>query len=980
MQSKKIPYNIISLFLAVFMLACFLMPGSVVHAEEPGSEWGYFMYLYDNSNGLVTSEANAVVQTNIGFIWIGGYSGLTRYDGTEFHRFDSTTGIFSVNCLYVDSKDRLWIGTNDSGIAVRQNAQFKFWGKNDGLTSLSVRSICEDAAGNIIIATTEGMAYIDNDGGLHIINDPRIDEKYVRQLRADADGVIYGSTMDSCFFSMENLELTSFYNGEEIGIGEVFCITPDLNEKGRVYLGTGSSEVVYGDMMNGMNDRKILSTDPHEHINDIYIASDKKIWVCSNNGLGYFDKDKKYVELKNSPMNSSIISITEDREGSLWCASSRQGVMKVVRSPFVDITGISGLDRVVANTTCIYREDLYIGTDVGLQLLDKNYNQKENVLTELLDGIRIRSIKADSVGNLWLCTYSADSDYGLICYHGDGTYQIFNEESGMVSCKIRTMTELSDGTIAVAGSGGVNLIKDGMVIDTYDKDDGISNTEILSIAEGENGSIYFGSDGGGLYIIENGSLKCLGIDDGLKSQVIMQLHKDPQRGVYWILTNNSIAYMKGEEIHTLSNFPYSNNFDMQFDNNGGIWILSSNGIYFVNGDTLLSDEDLVYSFYDIRNGLPSIATANSRNYISPDGTLYIAGGSGVSSININTARNGKNDAKLTVPFITIDDEEVYVREGEPIVIPSDCKRLSIHAYAMTYAHDPQVCYYMEGFDDKPIIVAKHDMKPIEYTRPHSGEYVFHMSIIDVMTGKPVSTIAVNVVVEKPFYEKAWFWLIILAAVAVIIFFITKAYTRHQMAKLLKKEEEDRIFIRQMIQAFAKTIDIKDEYTNGHSFRVAEYTKMIAERSGYSEAEIENIYNIGLMHDVGKITIPNEILNKPGRLTDEEFVIMKKHASNGYDILKEVEIMPELALGAGYHHERMDGKGYPNGKTADEIPEVAQMIAVADTFDAMHSTRPYRKKMPLEDVINEMKRVSGTQLNEKYVQALLALIEEGRIGD
>ncbi|MCH5192970.1 MAG: HD-GYP domain-containing protein, partial [Oscillospiraceae bacterium] len=416
------------------------------------------------------------------------------------------------------------------------------------------------------------------------------------------------------------------------------------------------------------------------------------------------------------------------------------------------------------------------------------------------------------------------------------------------------------------------------------------------------------------------------------------------------------------------------------DNQGGIWILSSNGIYFVNGDTLLSDEDLVYSFYDIRNGLPSIATANSRNYISPDGTLYIAGGSGVSSININTARNGKNDAKLTVPFITIDDEEVYVREGEPIVIPSDCKRLSIHAYAMTYAHDPQVCYYMEGFDDKPIIVAKHDMKPIEYTRPHSGEYVFHMSIIDVMTGKPVSTIAVNVVVEKPFYEKAWFWLIILAAVAVIIFFITKAYTRHQMAKLLKKEEEDRIFIRQMIQAFAKTIDIKDEYTNGHSFRVAEYTKMIAERSGYSEAEIENIYNIGLMHDVGKITIPNEILNKPGRLTDEEFVIMKKHASNGYDILKEVEIMPELALGAGYHHERMDGKGYPNGKTADEIPEVAQMIAVADTFDAMHSTRPYRKKMPLEDVINEMKRVSGTQLNEKYVQALLALIEEGRIGD
>ncbi|MCH5260520.1 MAG: HD domain-containing protein, partial [Lachnospiraceae bacterium] len=600
------------------------------------------------------------------------------------------------------------------------------------------------------------------------------------------------------------------------------------------------------------------------------------------------------------------------------------------------------------------------------------------VLTELLDGVRIRSIKADSVGNLWLCTYSSESDYGLICYHGDGTYQIFNEESGMVSGKIRTLTELSDGTIAVASSGGVNLIKDGKVIATYDANDGISNTEILSIAEGENGSLYFGSDGGGLYILKDGVLKCLGLEDGLKSQVIMQLHKDPQRDVYWILTGNSIAYMKDEKIHTLSNFPYSNNFDMQFDNQGGIWILSSNGIYFVNGDNLFSDEELVYSFYDIRSGLPSIATANSRNYISPDGTLYIAGGSGVSSININTARAGKNDAKLVVPFITIDDEEVYVRIGDTITIPSDCKRVTIHAYAMTYAHDPQVSYYMEGFDDKPIVVAKHDMHPISYTRPHSGEYVFHMSIIDVMTGEEVNSLAVKIVVEKALYEQAWFWLLVLAALTLVILFVVQVYIRNKTAKLIEKEEKDRTFIRELIQVFTKSIDVKDKYTNGHSFRVAEYTKMIAERAGFSKDEVENFYNIGLMHDIGKITVPDEILNKPGRLTDEEFAIMKQHASNGYEILKEVEIMPELALGAGFHHEKVDGTGYPSGKTEDEIPTVAQIIAVADTFDAMHSTRPYRKQMKMEDIIAELKRVAGTQLSEKYVQVLLTLIEEGEI--
>ena len=180
--------------------------------------------------------------------------------------------------------------------------------------------------------------------------------------------------------------------------------------------------------------------------------------------------------------------------------------------------------------------------------------------------------------------------------------------------------------------------------------------------------------------------------------------------------------------------------------------------------------------------------------------------------------------------------------------------------------------------------------------------------------------------------------------------------------------------------FAKSIDLKDQYTNGHSFRVAEYTKMIAEKLGYDEAEVDEVYRITLMHDIGKITIPDQILNKPGKLTDEEFMIMKQHAINGYEILKEIETSPELALGAGFHHERIDGKGYPFGKAGDEIPDVAQIIAVADTFDAMNSTRPYREKMKMEDITAELKRVAGTQLNEKYVQVLLTLIEEGRFDE
>ncbi|MDE6433145.1 MAG: HD domain-containing protein [Lachnospiraceae bacterium] len=200
----------------------------------------------------------------------------------------------------------------------------------------------------------------------------------------------------------------------------------------------------------------------------------------------------------------------------------------------------------------------------------------------------------------------------------------------------------------------------------------------------------------------------------------------------------------------------------------------------------------------------------------------------------------------------------------------------------------------------------------------------------------------------------------------------------ELKRAIQEEKEGELFINQMISAFAKSIDIKDQYTKGHSFRVAEYARMIAVKLGYNDKTLENIYHIALLHDIGKVVIPENILNKPGRLTDDEYETIKQHAQYGYDILKEIDCLPNLALGAGYHHERLDGKGYPNGKPAKEIPQIARIIAVADTFDAMHSTRPYRECMPMENIIAEMKRVSGTQLDAHIVDVLLELIEEGAL--
>lgn len=202
--------------------------------------------------------------------------------------------------------------------------------------------------------------------------------------------------------------------------------------------------------------------------------------------------------------------------------------------------------------------------------------------------------------------------------------------------------------------------------------------------------------------------------------------------------------------------------------------------------------------------------------------------------------------------------------------------------------------------------------------------------------------------------------------------------RDHIDTLKQKQKESAILASEISEAFAKVIDMKDKYTNGHSERVAKYTAMIAKEMGYDDETVEKYYRIGLLHDVGKVGVPEAVLNKPGKLTDEEYDVIKSHTVKGNEVLKDISVAPELAIGARAHHERHDGKGYPNGLAGDEIPQVARIIAVADSFDAMYSDRPYRKRMDFDDVLATIREVSGTQLNPEVVDAFFRLVDKGEI--
>ena len=201
--------------------------------------------------------------------------------------------------------------------------------------------------------------------------------------------------------------------------------------------------------------------------------------------------------------------------------------------------------------------------------------------------------------------------------------------------------------------------------------------------------------------------------------------------------------------------------------------------------------------------------------------------------------------------------------------------------------------------------------------------------------------------------------------------------RNLEAEVEKKTQENEVLSLHVVQTLAQAIDAKDTYTNGHSGRVAEYSKEIAKRYGYSVKQQDEIYMMGLLHDVGKIGVPDAVINKPGRLNDEEFEQIKKHPVLGDKILKKIREMPKLAIGARWHHERYDGTGYPDGLAGKDILEEARIIAVADSYDAMTSNRSYRGLLPQEKVREEIEKGKGTQFDPVFADIMLQIMDEDK---
>ncbi|MDE6024894.1 MAG: HD domain-containing protein [Lachnospiraceae bacterium] len=967
----KEKFKKISVFISLFIICFSIILYGNLNVLATEDETPLVKTIFNERNGLPTGEANDILQTSDGYIWIGSYGGLIRYDGTEFRNY-SAEGILqssSVRSIFEDSMQRLWIGTNDAGIFIMEDGVIT---KPEGQPEdffLCVRGFAEAPDGTIYAASTTGICEI-KDGVMNIYTCDEVAGKSFYSLGVDCYERLWAVNNDGGCVVMQAGEVinvikaTDFFQNKEESIYSVAGCTD-----GSIYIGGSHNSIVRLQFIGtGFSTSDIETTKYKPDI--LYIVNNLRevapgiIAASGSQNVAFLDTNGNVIrEVEAVDVNNSFV----DYMGNIWLASGSQGVVRYAEGCFgayaPDIFSDLSLNAVAVSDGRVYA-----GLNYGIIVADGNSSSSNRALSKVFDqfeGIRIRDIIADKNGDIWIASYS---DMPVVCFHPD-TYEmdIYSIEDGLANNKARVLCELNDGSIAVGTQNGISIIANGKVRESYTD---LEQPSILCILELEDGTLLLGSDGNGIYEIKDGNIKNYSFSDGLSEGVVLRILQDKENS-FFVSAGSSLYYMEDgsfEKLTTLKKEAGSI-FDM-YITNGRLWLLQNSGILEVDKENLLSGGDGTPVTYGFNYGMTGSLNANTRHCFS-DGELYLATRNGIS---IFTFKVPENVLPMGIINNVVVDNVTYDHPTD-LKVKGDTNRITINYAAFAYDNmsDFKVAYKLEGFDDEEHMVTDSG-NSISYTNLPGGEYEFKLRFF--IPGSNESKVySFHITKEKRLIEHTWFVVgMIIIGMALIIGIITLIY-KVKLNVARKRQQKYHDILVQSLLTFAGTIDAKDAYTNDHSTHVAEYSRELAKRMGLSNEEQEHIYYVALLHDIGKIGIPDYILNKPDKLTDEEYEVIKTHPQIGADILKNFTSLKGIADGAHYHHERYDGTGYCEGLKGEDIPLVARIIAVADAYDAMSSERCYRKPRANDYIENELRNAAGTQLDPNIVPYMLEIIAE-----
>ena len=740
----------------------------------------YAAVIYGKNDGLISAEINAVAQTADGYIWVGAYSGLYRYNGSRFEQIHLDERVSNAMCLYSDSAGDLWIGTNDRGLARYrcETGDVGFYTAAGGLTSDSVRSICEDGLGNVYVGTTEALCRINSEGGITTFSKyPQISN--VNSLVCLDGGRIAGVTARGLLFLImdDKLVFTGEYPDQD-------AIYTTAAYDGGVGLLVGSSKSdIFNFRVGADGSLKLLNMASIAGLSDVdricYVPKANGYFVAASRGLAFVDRQLCAQILAREDFNSAVTDVITDYQDNIWFTSSKHGVMKLAYDPFINVSERAGLDPAAVNALLLDGSRLYVGTDFGANVLDVEIGrQVDDPATGLLAGERVRHLMRDCHGNLWVSTYG---QMGLVCVAPDGSMTSFGkEDKSVLGSRFRFSMELIDGTILAASTEGLNFIWGGAVKYTIGEDQGLDLPKILCAVECPDGTILAGSDGDGVYRIMGGQVVGhIGAAEGLESLVVLRIVPCGNGWLY--VTSNGIFYQEpGSAVRKLNAFPYGNNYDVFLAADGKAWVSSSAGIFVADADELVRDEGYRYLLLNHNRGFDTTQTANSWNAASGD-ELYLCCTDGVRRINTRTYDDLNEDYNIVLASFLDENGEVGFRDGA-YQIDAGRSWLQIRPAVLNYAmSNPLVSVRLDGAAEPEKLVHQNELEAERYLSLPFGDFKLYVSIIDELTGEVKKEAVFPLHKEAELYEHTYYKIYLIFVSAMLVAFL--AWTIAKMSNM-----------------------------------------------------------------------------------------------------------------------------------------------------------------------------------------------------
>jgi len=964
--------------LVLGLLLILASPSASFAAGNENLHANYITNVFNEENGLPTGEANTVVQTQDGYLWIGSYGGLIRHDGSNFVDYSSNLASSAIRALFESSDGTLYIGTNDAGAYMLKDDVFSPLLREEERLFLCIRDFAEGPDGTVYVASPSGVAKI-RDGAIEPYSYRAFSGEQFLNVAVDCFGNVWAMASSGTVYIFNDTQLYYVCGAEEFfESGLIYTVASDLD--GNILIGSSGNEIVKITFDAAASPGNIdahpktyYSTDEVTTINRLKAVRDGSILVSSLTGFGIIDENGVFERIdQSSETNLSANWAELDHEGNRWVASSNFGVIRYSVGCFDSCNYNSNLGDIYVNAVTKSGEQFYVGTDTGVLVFDEDWKPVATELTEALQGIRVRNAATDPEGRVWFATYS---HYGALCYDPKtGEMRGYGAEQGLGSEIVRVVYPLSDGRILVGHQLGVSIIENGAITESYGTTDGMETTSVLCALE-TDGRILVGTDGSGIYEIVNGRLLNYAIASGLTQGVVLRMEPDADgNGNYYVCAGDKLFYSENNTFRELSGIDKgAGSIYSVYDTDDRIWILQNGGVFSADKKTVLAGGDAYTVRYGMNCGMTGTLSANTWNWMDETGSLYMPTRNGVSLFHFRGTDVIMPHA--IVNAITVDD--VVYEHPTTIELPREAQRMTVDISSLLFADTSEfmIGYMLEGFDtSEQITTEKHITQ--SYTNLPGGDYTLKMRIINPLTGESMNERDVTISKQKRITEYTGFWALLVFAGAALAFAISALIIRSRSKKAEQRQKELRNIIDQSLTTISSTIDAKDEYTKGHSVRVATYSREIAKRMGFSEEEQQRIYYIGLLHDIGKIGVPDNILNKRGRLDPDELAVIRRHPVTGGEILKNFNALKGIGDGAKYHHERYDGKGYCEGIAGKDIPIEARIIGIADSYDAMQSTRVYRPGLTPDVILGELRKGAGTQFDPDIVPIMCEMIEDG----